>query len=85
MPEFEFTHYSEKQFNALPQSVQIRILEKLKQLKNHPDFRSIAKTLVNLSPATHRIRIGKYRILLEKINEEKYLILKLAERSQIYR
>ncbi|MBT4917193.1 hypothetical protein HON58_02025 [Candidatus Peregrinibacteria bacterium] len=86
---FVFTKKSEKCFLSLPVVVQERILVKLKALKKHDDIFSVLKKLHHLEPATHRLRIGGYRLILE-LNEHKkgfirFLVLDVGDRKDIYK
>lgn len=74
---------------ALSAVVQKRILVKLKALKEHEDIFSVLKKLHHLEPATHRLRIGNYRLVLElgerKGESVKFLVLDLGDRKDVYR
>jgi len=54
---FIFSKKAEKDFLKLEKNTQERILEKLKELKNHLNLISVLKKVVDLEPATHRLRI----------------------------
>jgi mRNA-degrading endonuclease RelE of RelBE toxin-antitoxin system len=54
---FIFSKKAEKDFLKLEKKDQKRILEKLKELKNHINLISILKKVIDLEPATHRLRI----------------------------
>lgn len=89
MVHFIFTRHAERSFYRLPKSVQNRILEKLKEVKKHDDILSILKRLHHFEPATHRMRIGLYRLILElknrKGDEFEFWILDIGHRKDIYR
>lgn len=89
MVVFVFTKKSEKVFLSLSSKVQERILGKLKNLKMHGDVFSVLKKLHHLEPATHRLRVGDYRLILElkERNGEnvKFLVLDVGDRKDIYR
>lgn len=89
MVTFVFTKYAEKSFKKLPKNIQGRILGKLKDLKNHDDIFLVLKRLVDFEPATHRLRIGSYRLILElKTHEENFCefwILDVGHRKDIYK
>lgn len=89
MVTFVFTKYAEKSFKKLPKNIQGRILGKLKELKNHSDIFSLLKRLVDFEPATHRLRIGQYRLILELgVHGEnfcEFLILDAGHRKDIYK
>ncbi len=80
--KFIFTKYAEKQFRKLDFLVQKKITEKLIQYKTNNKI--TLKKVHNIEPATHRIRVGNYRLLLYT-QENKHIILKVAHRSEIYK
>lgn len=87
---FVFTQYSEKEFNKLPKNVRARILDKLRELKRHDDIFTVLKRLHNLEPATHRLRVGNYRLILELKSQTaggkaELWILDIGDRKDIYR
>ena len=81
---FIFTKYAEKQFKKLDPSIQGRIIEKLKYFKKPQNIQNHIKIVYNLSPATHRIRIWEYRLLVE-IEKAIVTIYKIAHRKEIYK
>jgi len=86
MNEFVFTKKAEKRFLKLPKSVQSRILDKLKDLKNHEDIFSILKRLYHLEPATHRLRVGDYRLIFEQKQQgTTFWVLDVGDRKNIYK
>jgi mRNA-degrading endonuclease RelE of RelBE toxin-antitoxin system len=89
MVMFVFTKYAEKRFLKLPKSIQKRIIDKLKELKSHEDIFSILKLLNHFEPASHRLRIGSYRLILELKNQKEmdceFWILDIGHRKDIYR
>ncbi len=88
MHTFIFTKNAEKAFRVLSQEVQERILKKLKHLKTHPDLFSLLKSLHNFAPATHRLRVGSHRIILELKEQKKadleFWILDVDDRKKVY-
>ncbi|MBI4994871.1 type II toxin-antitoxin system RelE/ParE family toxin [Candidatus Peregrinibacteria bacterium] len=89
MNVFIFTKQAEKTFLKLPKTTQKRIILKLKELKKHDDILSVLKRLTNFGPATHRLRIGMYRLILELKNQKEncfeFFILDAGHRKDIYR
>lgn len=73
----------------LPKTVQQRILEKLRELKTHDDIFSVLKRLTDFEPATHRLRVGNYRLILGLQLQETegctFLVLDAGHRKDIYR
>jgi len=60
--QIELTSAGEREFKKLPFQLQKRITEKIELYIKSGTPMSFTKPLVNLPPATHRFRIGKYRI-----------------------
>ena len=58
----EFTPSGERDFKKLSPQLQKRVIEKIKLYISLGIPLSFAKPLINLPPATHRFRVGKYRI-----------------------
>lgn len=71
---------------SLQKKYQILIREKLIYLKAPETFQVNVKVLHDLAPATHRVRVGSYRILLQcDFVTGEHLILKVAHRKGIYK
>ncbi len=89
MVTFIFTKKAEKRFLDLPKSAQERILKKLREMKKNEDIFLVLKRLHHFEPATHRLRIGPYRLILElKEQTQKKTglwILDVGDRKDIYR
>ncbi len=89
MVKFIFTKNAEKKLLSLPNGIQERIKEKLTQLKKHEDIFAILKRLHHFDPATHRLRIGSYRLILEtkkqSADKAEFLVLDLGDRKDIYK
>jgi len=63
---------------------QERITDKLTLLKQDKNLLDQnLKSVINLLPVTHRIRVGSYRLLLSEDNNG-FIVLKVAHRSQVY-
>lgn len=43
------------------------------------------RTLHDALPATHRFRIRDYRLILAHQSEDKYLVIDIGHRSEIYK
>ena len=84
MYNFVFTKYWEKTFNSLTIENKERIINKLKSLKSCNNINQYIKIVYNLSPATHRMRIWNYRILLN-IEWCNINIFKILHRKDIYK
>lgn len=88
MIDFIFTEKTKIEFSNLENDTKKRIISKLKSLKNHSNIFYILKALKFMEPATHRLRVGQYRLILELIyndNEDyKFRIIKIGHRRDIY-
>lgn len=81
---FAFTNKAKKQFKKLDKKTQERIKDKLTLLKQDKNLLDQnLKSVINLLPVTHRIRVGSYRLLLSEDNNG-FIVLKVAHRSQVY-
>ena len=81
---FQFTKYSEKKFLKLDKNTQTLLTEKLIEIRESKNFSQL-NTLKNFEPATHRLRISDYRLILEQISPEEFLILDIGHRRDIYK
>lgn len=82
--KFSLTKYAFKQWEGLDAKDKARIKDKLSYLINNPELLANQLRMVfNLSPSTHRLRIGSWRLLLMK-QDNAYLILKIGQRKNIY-
>lgn len=81
---FRFSEIAHRQLEKLDPEIQKRIVKKLQELKNHPSIVSVLEPIYVLEPATHRLRIGEYRLLLSK-KDDMCLILKIGHRRDVYR
>ena len=82
---FVFSSYALKQLKALPVSDQTRIKKKLTYWSQLPNPLQFAKALIHFEPATHRFRIGDYRVICRaEKNELVILVLKIGHRKDVY-
>lgn len=84
MYKFIFTKNSLKEFEKINTTDRERIIKKLTELKVVDNIYDFLKSLTNLEPATHRLRIWNYRLLIS-INEKDVFILKIGHRKEIYK
>jgi len=84
--KFIFTNMAEKQFEKLSTEVQHYLKSKFKEYQSKEDlFKQNLKTLQNLEPATHRLKLGNYRFLLEANDADQvFRVLKVGHRKNIY-
>ena len=84
MPTFAFSKHAKRKFHKLDSQTQRRILEKMAELKANDDFRSM-NTIKDAPPATHRLRVGDYRLVLVQGESSSFLVIDVDHRSRIYR
>lgn len=81
----EWTSYARKQLLKLPAQVKLRILQKLHYWEQQENPLMFAKATPALKYASHRFRVGDYRLLC-KLEKKQLLIIviKVGHRSVIY-
>ncbi len=79
-----FTPRGEQELRSLPSNIQDRIEHKLLENAGLENPLVRARPLVNLPPATHRFRIGKYRVSFY-IKEDGIFVERVELRGQAYR
>lgn len=84
MPIFVFSVAAQRKLHKLDGQIQNRILKKLADLKEADDRRSMTM-MTDADPATHRLRIGDYRLIFQQKDQERFLVMDIGHRSQIYR
>lgn len=80
---FVFTRTAEKALNKIDASNKEVILYRLKKIKEWKISWDFSK-LHNFWDATHRLRIGDYRLILKK-EESGYIVLDIWHRQSIYK
>ena len=84
--KFIFTKYAKKQWGKLSPQDRERVGEKLVFLGASENFSAHLKKVHHLEPATHRLRVGNYRLLLEcDFSLDESLVLKIGHRREVYR
>lgn len=84
MYSFIFTKNSKKEFEKINNLDRERIIKKLSEFKRVENIYDFLKSVYNLEPATHRLRIWNYRLLLF-IENDNVIILKIWHRKEIYK
>ena len=85
MRELVVTPRFERDFRPLPRAVKIEFDLIVQQLRVNPTDRVLGvKKLHNVTPATWRVRSGRYR-LLYAYNATSVTLLRVAHRKDIYR
>lgn len=83
MYKIQFTPHGQRDLKSLPPEIETRIIEKLADNASLPNPLVRAKPLVNLPPATHRFRIGKYRISFF-VEQKTFFVERVELRGQAY-
>ena len=68
----------------LSKDIRSRVVKKLEFYSKEPDPLEFSKPLVDLPPATHRFKVGSYRIAFY-IEEKIIFIVRIRHRKDIYR
>ena len=84
LERFEFTPAAEREFEKLEHNLQKRITEKLNFYLASRQPLYFAKPLVDLRPATHRFRIGSYRVLFY-VSGKVMVVTLIDKREDAYR
>ena len=84
MISFIFSKKAKKQFKKLSCTDTERIIKKLKIFKMYCNINSFLKVIYDLEPATHRMRIWNYRLLV-MVEWNEVIVLKLWHRRDIYK
>lgn len=83
MFDISFTEHAKKDLDKLPKDIQKRIVKKLQFFSSQLNPIIFSKPLVNLPPATHRFRVGDYRIAFYIIGKIIY-IERIRHRREVY-
>lgn len=88
MIEFIFTQNSKKAFLKLEKPDQIRVIKKLKYLKNFKNLPpNTIRQILDMAPITHRLRVGKLRLLLhlsdQKGKNYKFIVTQIGHRRNL--
>ena len=84
MHDIKFTPRGERELKSFPKNIQKRVQKKLRDNAHLPNPLVRAKPLTNLPPATHRYRIGKYRVSFY-IKHKTLFVERIELRGQAYR
>jgi len=84
MYNVQFSLSAQKDLQKLPKDIQKRIIKKLQFFASQQEPLIFSKPLVNLPPATHRFRVGVYRIAFY-ISEKNIYIERIKHRREVYK
>jgi mRNA-degrading endonuclease RelE of RelBE toxin-antitoxin system len=83
--QFIFSESAKRDINKLPKKFQSRLRTKLVYWQNTKNPLEFAALLVNYSGATHRFRVGAYRIIVLLKPNGELLVLRIRHRKDVYR
>lgn len=78
------TPQASDRLNKLPKDIHTRIRKKLTWLSTAPDPLALTKSLTELPPSTHRLRVGDYRALFHLENNN-IVIDYVGHRKDVYK
>jgi len=78
-----FSPHAKKDLEKLSYDIQKRVIKKLTFFSSQEDPLLFSKQLINLPPATHRFRIGDYRIAFY-ISENTIYVERIGHRREVY-
>lgn len=84
MYKIYFTDHGKRDLEKLPRNIRLRIVAKLQFFSKISQPLIFSKPLINLPPATHRFRVGEYRIAFY-ISENCLYIEKIKHRKDVYK
>ncbi len=82
--KFELEYEAKKDLKALPKTIVVRIIKKLVFYFKQEDPLLFADRLINFPFATHRFRVGDYRLLFY-IEDSKIIIIHIRHRKEVYK
>ena len=83
--QFIFSESAKKDFEKLPKIFQSRLKTKLLYWQNTKNPLQFATPLVKYIGATHRFRIGTYRIIVLLKSNGEILIRRIRHRKDVYK
>lgn len=83
MFEVNFRENARNDLEKLPRNIQKRIIKKLQFFSSQTNPIAFSKPLVNLPLATHRFRVGDYRIAFYIFTKTIY-IERIGHRREVY-
>lgn len=80
----KFTPEGKKDLQKLPKNIQARVIKKLQFFAIQENPLNFSKPLINFPPATHRFRVGNYRIAFY-ISRKVIYVDRIGHRKEIYK
>ena len=84
MVTFRLTDTAHRQLKKIDPQARGQMLEKMRELKKHPSIFSVLEPVHDLEPASHRLRIGEYRLLL-RMEGATCIVYKIGHRRDVYK
>ncbi len=84
MKKFVFTKQAKKDLSSLPSEIQKRILDKINSLKTTESVFARIKKLQGVTPASYRLRVGDYRLIMQYESPDIFIISNIGHRKDIY-
>jgi mRNA-degrading endonuclease RelE of RelBE toxin-antitoxin system len=82
---FIFSESAKKDIEKLPRIFQSRLKTKLLYWQNVKNPLEFATPLVNYTGATHRFRVGVYRLIVLLRPDDEILVLRIRHRKDVYK
>jgi len=83
--QFIFSESAKQDLEKLPKIFQSRLKTKLLYWQSTENPLQFATPLVKYVGATHRFRIGAYRLIVLQKSDSKILILRIRHRKDVYK
>ncbi|MDP4000588.1 MAG: type II toxin-antitoxin system RelE/ParE family toxin [bacterium] len=82
---FTVTDSAKKDIDKLPRAVRSRLGDKLRYWERADTPLQFAAPLVKSHEATHRFRLGTYRIIVKNMDDRELRILRVRHRKDVYK
>lgn len=79
----KFTPQGQKDLEKLTKDIQARVIKKIKFFASQQDLSTFSKPLINLPPATHRFRVGDYRVAFY-VEQDTIYVERARHRKEVY-
>lgn len=83
--QFIFSESAKKDLEKLPKNVQSRMKTKFLHWQSTKNPLEFATPLINYSGATHRFRVGTYRLIVLLKSDSEILVLRIRHRKDVYK
>ncbi|HUC87776.1 MAG TPA: type II toxin-antitoxin system RelE/ParE family toxin [Candidatus Binatia bacterium] len=83
--QFSFSESARKDLKKLPKLFQSRLKTKLLYWQGTENPLEFASPLINYPGATHRFRVGAYRLIVLLKSDNEMLVLRIRHRKDVYK